>query len=114
LTSNQTHYAAGDKIKVSLNVKNTGNMQGKEVTLLFISHKDGEIFRPARELKGFEAVDLLPGEEKAVEMEISVYDLGYYNTAKNAWCVEPGEYELSAGGESLCIFVDGEKEVMSL
>ena len=76
-------------IKVSIELKNTGKLKGKEVVQLYIKDRFASVTRPVRELKGFELVELSPGESKVVSFEISESLLKFYS-AKEVWESEPG------------------------
>ena len=56
--------------------------------------------RPEKELRAFEKVFLRPGETKTIELNVKVADLAFYDEAKKAWNVEPGEFVLQAGNSS--------------
>ena len=61
-----------ETLKVSLKIKNTGNMTGKEIVQLYVADKTGAVSRPVKELKNFVKVELQPQEEKTVEMELDL------------------------------------------
>jgi beta-glucosidase len=83
---------------------NTGSRAGTETVQLYIRALAASAgTRPVRELKGFQKILLQPGESHDVVFNLSVNDLGYYDTKGN-WLVEPGKYQLwlakdSASGE---------------
>ena len=89
-----------DTLRVSLKVKNTGNMAGKEIVQLYVADHTGCIFRPAKELKNFVKVFLEPGEEKTVSMELDKRSFAWYNTDLHDWYAAPGEYEILACASS--------------
>lgn len=82
---------------VSLRVKNTGDCAGAEVVQLYVSLPNGEIFRPALELKGFAKVFLQPGEEQEVFLPFDDKTFRYYNTRTCHWEVEEGDYQIKIG-----------------
>ena len=91
----------GDReAKVSFTVKNTGAMAGAEVAQVYVGMKNSKVFRPMKELKGFEKVFLAPGEEKRVEIKLDERAFAYYCTGAHRWCVEPGDYIISVGSSS--------------
>jgi beta-glucosidase len=98
---------------VSLRVKNTGDCAGAEVVQLYVSLPNGEIFRPALELKGFAKVFLQPGEEQEVFLPFDDKTFRYYNTRTCHWEVEEGDYQIKIGASCqdirLCetVHVDG-------
>lgn len=87
------------KIKVSVEVTNTGSLQGKEVVQLYVQDKYASVVRPVRELKGFEMLDLAPKQTKTVSFVLTEKELGFYNH-KGVFVVEPGEFNLYVGGSS--------------
>ena len=90
----------GESIKVSVNVKNTGDMTGKEVVQLYVSDRNGTHGRPPKELKDFAKVELTPGEEKRVGFEVKSGDLAYYSEALGDWYAPSGRYMLQVGNSS--------------
>lgn len=84
---------AGGTLKVSVDVKNTGDRDGAEVVQLYIADPVASIDRPSKELKGFEKVCLKAGEKKTVTFEIDAEDLSYYAEDKGGWYAEPGEFQ---------------------
>ncbi len=93
------------KIVVSVDVKNTGSMAGKEVVQLYISDKTESYGRPVRELKGFKKVHLDVGETKTVSMEIDSRSLSWYSPELKDWFAYSGEYEILVGKscEDICL-----------
>lgn len=87
------------KLKVTVDVANTGNYDGAEVVQLYIKDVVGSVTRPVRELKGFERVELKKGEKKTVTFEISSEDLKFYNIDMNN-VAEAGDFEVFIGGSS--------------
>ena len=88
---------AADEQGVSLTVTNTGSVAGTEIVQLYISKKDGQIFRPARELKGFARVTLAPGEKQRITIMLDDKAFRFWNVKANRWEIEGGEYELLVG-----------------
>ena len=85
---------------VKVKVRNTGKVAGKEVVQLYISDKKSSLPRPEKELKGFQKVDLQPGEEKEVIFTITPAELSYYDDARHEWVAEPGIFEALIGASS--------------
>ena len=84
--------AEGDEVKISCTVKNSGSYEGAEVVQLYVKAPDG-VFKPEKELKGFEKVYLKAGEQKAVEIRVNKADLRYWNIKEERWIMEGGAYE---------------------
>ena len=85
---------AGEKVEVTLQVKNTGKVAGKEVVQLYVADPQSALPRPPKELKGFAKVELQAGESKAVAFTLEQRALSYYDPAKKGWVAEPGEFEV--------------------
>lgn len=96
--SNNTLNQNG-KITVSVDVKNTSNVNGKEVVQLYLRDLFGSVTRPVRELKGFELVAINAGQTKTVSFEIDEKTIEFY-TANNKWEAEPGDFKVFVGGNS--------------
>ena len=97
LSSNE--LSNDESITASVTVSNIGDVKGREVVQLYIQDKYASATRPVRELKGFELVDLEPGETKTVEFTINEKLLEFYN-ASNQWATEPGEFNVFIGNSS--------------
>ncbi len=91
---------AGERIEVSLKVKNTGSAAGKEVVQLYVSDLKSSLPRPPKELKGFAKVGLKPGESGTVTFSLDERALAFWNPVKKAWVAEPGEFEVLVGSSS--------------
>jgi beta-glucosidase len=88
-----------EKLKVSIDVENTGNYDGKEVVQLYTRDLVGSVTRPIKELKGFQKINLKKGEKQTVTFEISVEDLKFYNSDLQ-FVAEPGEFDIFVGKDS--------------
>nr|WP_315173798.1 beta-glucosidase BglX [uncultured Flavobacterium sp.] len=97
LTSNS--FAKNGKIEVSVNIKNTGKVTGKEVVQMYIRDLIGSITRPVKELKGFEMIELKPNETKKVVFLIDEKTIQYF-TANAKWESESGDFKVFIGGSS--------------
>lgn len=97
LSSNE--LKSGESIQATIEITNTSNIKGREVVQLYIQDKYASTTRPVKELKGFELVDLNPGETKAINFTIDEKMLEFYN-ASNQWIAEPGEFNLYIGNSS--------------
>jgi beta-glucosidase len=90
----------GDPVKVSLTVKNSGPVEGKEVIQLYVGDKVSSLVRPQKELKSFAKISLKPGEKKTVEFNLDFRSFAFFDPIVNEWVAEPGEFEISAGSSS--------------
>ena len=87
------------KINASVKVTNTGSFTGEEVVQLYLRDIVGSIARPMKELKGFEKIELNPGESKTVNFEIDNSLLEFF-TYRNTWESEPGKFHVFIGTDS--------------
>ena len=88
---------AADEQGVSLTVTNTGSVAGTEIVQLYVAKKNSELFRPAKELKGFARVTLAPGEKQRITITLDDKAFRFWNVKANHWEIEGGEYELLVG-----------------
>lgn len=93
-TFSYTDLAVNEK-EVSFTLKNTGKMDGAEIAQVYISCKNGKVFRPKKELKGFQKVFLKAGESKRVTVPLDDKAFRYFNVKTNQWEIETAEYEIS-------------------
>ncbi len=89
-----------DQLRVSVKVKNVGEMAGKEIVQLYVRDMESTVIKAVKELKGFIKVALQPGEEKSVHFILDKRVFAYYNTDIKDWHVESGEYEIMVGQSS--------------
>jgi beta-glucosidase len=92
-------YTANEKIKVSVDIKNTGKYDGDEVVQLYVKDKVSSVTVYETQLRGFERVYLKVGETKTIQFELSPNDLKLYDKNMN-WVVEPGAFEIQIGSSS--------------
>ncbi|MEG9327333.1 beta-glucosidase BglX [Salinimicrobium catena] len=90
---------ADSELTVTVPVKNTGKVIGKEVVQLYLRDLVASTTRPVKELKAFELVELQPGETKEVKFTITEEMLQFYNADKE-WASEEGEFQVMVGGNS--------------
>ena len=83
--------------EVSVDIENVGKLGGKEVVELYISPKTEGIFRPVRELKGFDKVELMPGETKTVRFTLDDRSFAVW---ADGWRIPRGEYTVEVGSSS--------------
>ena len=96
---NKKTFAKGEKVEVTVTVKNTGIYAGKEVVQLYVKDDFASVVRPVKELKGFEMVDLQPNESKTLTFSLGEKELGFYNQ-DGKFVVEPGTFKIMIGGNS--------------
>lgn len=98
--ADKKEYTKDDTITVSVTVKNTGKVDGKEVVQLYASKSGTKINRAAQELKGFQKTLVKAGNSATVTIKVPVKELAYYNVDAKKWTVEPGNYTLKLGSSS--------------
>ncbi|WP_298238522.1 beta-glucosidase BglX [uncultured Algibacter sp.] len=100
LKLNGNTFKIVDDVNVSIDIKNTGTVGGKEVVQLYIRDLVGSITRPVRELKGFELVELGAGETKTIQFTLNNETLGFYNNDGD-YIIEAGDFKVFVGGSSM-------------
>ncbi|MDG2432713.1 glycoside hydrolase family 3 C-terminal domain-containing protein, partial [Flavobacterium sp.] len=99
LKLNRDIFNTTDEIEVSVNVKNTGKYAGKEVVQLYIRDEIASVTRPVKELKGFEMIELQPGQSKDVLFKINKKTIEFF-TANRKWESEEGDFKVFVGTNS--------------
>ena len=89
-----------EKVTFSIDVTNTGNIDGKEVVQVYVSDSASAFRRPEKELKAFEKVFLKKGETKTVTFTLDKQAFSYWNPAVKSWYLEPGRFEIEVGNSS--------------
>ena len=108
-----TEITDQDTLTATVTVKNTGSRAGKTVAQLYVGDKVSTVLRPVRELKGFEKVELQPGESREVSFVLDKRAFAYWNTDLGDWHVETGEFIIEVGQSSRDIDVCGTVTVNS-
>ena len=85
---------------VTVDVKNSGTREGAEVVQLYVHDGHSKIDRPVHELKGFQRVDLKPGEDRIVVFKLDRAALSYWDPVKKGWTADPGTFEIQIGSSS--------------
>lgn len=99
--SNVKAKADGNTVVVSVTVKNTGSVSGKEVAQVYVSAPKGRLEKPVRELKAFAKTrELTPGESQTLTMKVAVRDLASFDEAGSQWLAEAGPYVFAVGSSS--------------
>ncbi len=89
-----------ESLTATVRVTNTGKRAGKSVVQLYVGDCESSVFRPVRELKGFEKIFLEPGESKDVSFTLDKRSFAYWNTKIHDWHVESGEFRIEIGHSS--------------
>jgi len=98
---------AKGKVRVSLDVQNTGKVEGAEVVQVYVRDLQSSVPRPPKELKRFKRINLKPGERSKVEFTLDRNCLAFYSPEKKGWVAEPGEFEVLIGSSSRDIRLQG-------
>ena len=93
--SKPTIRATKEGFEASITVSNTGNVAGKEVVQLYVTAPNGQVAKPALELKAFgKTRELKPGESQTIQMKVSNYDLASFIESESAWIADAGRYQI--------------------
>ncbi len=95
-------FRAGDELKLSVKVTNTGDRAGKEAVLLYSSDLVASLIPDVKRLRGFEKIELQPGETKTVSFTVPAHELAFVG-ADGKWRLEEGDFRLSCGGQSVMV-----------
>jgi beta-glucosidase len=93
-------YTAGEQIRLTCKVSNTGKVDGAEVVQVYVGKVDSKVERAMKELKAFQKVTVSSGDKKAVKLIIDVDDLAFYDESISDWNLEKGTYEIYVGNAS--------------
>lgn len=99
VSANKRQYHPYDTIQVSVQLKNTGKMEGKEVVQVYVRDMVSSVMTPVKQLKAFAKVGLRPGESKKVNLSIPVSEL-FLTDNQGKRFLEPGTFELQVGSSS--------------
>lgn len=97
---NKKEIMDNETLNISIKVKNTGKIRGKEIVQVYVRDTEKSVIRPDKELKGFDKIELDVGEEKTVTFTLDKRAFAYYNTEIKDWYVESGEFEIVIGKSS--------------
>lgn len=100
LQASRKSISENDTLQISLTVKNSGHVDGKEIVQLYIGDEKCSVLRPVKELKEFAKVELKAGEEKQISFYIDADDLKFYDDKRNKWVVESGKFKAYVGASS--------------
>ena len=105
LKVSQSQFRHGDVIKVSVDVKNTGKVAGKESVLLFSSDLIASMVPDGRRLRAFDKVELQPGETKTVTFSLKADDLAFVGY-DGKWILEEGDFKLMIANQTAALHCD--------
>lgn len=89
-----------EALHVTLQIRNTGKYDGKEIVQVYVADKAAKIDRPLKELRAFQKVALKQGESKKVSLTIPINDLRYFDPATRSWKLDNGKFEVLVGASS--------------
>ncbi len=92
--------APNERLRVSVDVTNTGQRAGREVVELYIGFENSRVDRPVKLLRDFAKIELSPGETKTVRLSVPVEDLAWYNPESGSWETELMQYQALVGPSS--------------
>ena len=101
----------GKQITATIDITNTGTMDGDDVVQLYVTNLDSEVYQPIRQLKAFRRVTVEKNETKQVELSFSIEDMSWWDVEKQAYVLNPGRYEVQIGKSSAEII---EKRIISM
>ncbi len=104
LKINKTEFNPDEIIKLTVKVKNTGKVEGKEVVQVYVNDKISSVVTPVKVLKGFKKVELAPSGSKTVAFNIPCSELGLWDKDMH-YVVEHGEFEIMVGNSSKDIYL---------
>ena len=93
-------FQSSDELKFTVDVKNSGNVNGAEIVQVYLSDLKSSVERPVKELKAFKKVFLREGESKTLEFSLDKSSLSFFDPEINNWRAEPGEFEILVGSSS--------------
>ena len=111
IATDKASYKANDVIKVTFDLKNSGDMEADEVAQLYVHRKNSKVEWANKELKAFQRVTLAAGETKTVTLTIPVSELRYWDESINGWNLEDGDIELLLGAASNDIRLSAEVHI---
>ena len=95
----QSSITSGESIELSVNVKNTGSITGKETVLVYLNDEVASVTRPVKQLKAFKKIELKPGQQETLQFTLTAQDMSFIG-ADMKRIVEPGEFTIMVGHET--------------
>ena len=100
ITLSHSSLSKGKEVKISVNISNTGDMDGEEVAQLYVSFPHSKVVRPVKQLKGFQRSMIKKGESKVFDFILSADELAYWDNDKDSYVIEPGTVNIMIGSSS--------------
>ncbi|MFV0556970.1 MAG: glycoside hydrolase family 3 C-terminal domain-containing protein [Lactovum sp.] len=117
ISVSKEHILDTETVDLTLKLKNTGLVEGKEIVQLYVKELNPSVLRPIKELKGFKKINLNSTEEKLVTFTLDKRSFAFYDEEINDWRVESGNFEILVGKssaeieQSIIIFVESTTKV---
>jgi beta-glucosidase len=92
--------ASSPSLSLSLDVKNTGSLNGDEVVQVYVKDKNSDEIQALKKLREFRRISLTPGESRTLTFELDESDFLFWSSKKEDWYLEPGEFEIQVGSSS--------------
>ncbi|MFP4546536.1 MAG: glycoside hydrolase family 3 N-terminal domain-containing protein [Fidelibacterota bacterium] len=99
LVLNDSTFTFDDRLSATVEITNTGDMDGKETVQLYIRQKYCSIPRPIKELKAYKKIEIKAGKTEKIELKVNINNFGYYNN-KGEYLMEPGKFDIMIGSSS--------------
>jgi beta-glucosidase len=100
LRTSAERLGANDTITVRVDVTNTGKRAGDEVVQLYAQHVGSKISRPIRDLRGYQRINLRPGQTRTIAFRVPAKSLAYWNTDTHSWTLEADQIKVEVGASS--------------
>ena len=111
LVLDQESISAGSTLKLSVDIQNTGAMDGLEIVQLYVRDIESSVPRPIKELKGFQKVQLNAGSKTTVHFTLVKRDFSFWDVTTQGWKLEPGIFEILIGSSSDNILAKAELQI---
>ncbi|OAI18221.1 beta-glucosidase [Methylomonas lenta] len=95
----QNRISLGESIELSVKVKNTGSIAGKETVLVYLNDEVASVTRPVKQLKAFKKIELEPGQQETLQFTLTAQDMSFIGLDMKR-IVEPGEFKVMVGDET--------------
>lgn len=111
LVLDQSIIDSGSTLSLSVDIENTGTLDGQEIVQVYIRDIESSVPRPNKELKGFQKVDLESGQKKTVKFTLVERDFSFWDIEIHNWKLEPGIFEILIGAASDNILTKGQVDI---
>jgi beta-glucosidase len=112
IATSKGKFSEDDVITVSCTVKNAGKRKGSETVQLYVQDVESSVPRPVKELKGFQKVELDPGQSTTVQLRLDKKDFSFWNPETKDWYAEKGKFIIHIGSSSKDIRLKKEVELL--